>query len=81
MHLYGIGIVIYFCEGFQCYSFSMSYLDEEVFSGSVLFSEVVSVMLLSVFVQQARKFLLLDKELGRFCCNIKVRDNKALIKP
>ena len=41
MNLYGIRIVIYFCEVFQCYTFPLcQYLDEEIFSGSLLFSGV-----------------------------------------
>ena len=92
MHLHGIRKVVSFCEAFQCISSMSSYLDEAIFSGSLLFSRVAllnwftksskfeegfnnnelswsfsrsfhCVMLLSVLVQQARKFLLLDKEL------------------
>ena len=91
MHLHGIRKVVSFCEAFQCISSMSSYLDEAIFSGSLLFSRVALLnwftksskfeegfnnnelsgsfsrsfhcMFLSVLVQQARKFLLLDKEL------------------
>ena len=39
MHLYGIGIVIYFCEIFQCCAFPKIWM-KKFFSGSLLFSRI-----------------------------------------
>ena len=91
--IYGIRIVIYFCEVFQCYAFSLYHniWMKKFFQGHSYFLGVAllnwftksskfeegfndnelslscsrslhCVMLLSVFLQQARKFLLFDKE-------------------